>query len=249
MDVAYFDRINTLPDAQNVGSTFSRQLTGEVALRYSDVRRSLGAVDDEKGVLASATLTTHRVGGGGGTGRPTVWQLRGQLDLGVPLPLAHSSLWSRSAVGVADGSRSNSLTSFYFGGFGNNRVDQGRVKRYREIYAMPGYELNALEGRRFVRQMVEWNLPPTIFESVGRADLHLQSLRPALFAAALWTDGSAAGRQRHASVGAQVDLRFSVLHWYEATLSLGAARGRRNADPAVAGAARNVEWMASLKLF
>ena len=60
-DLAYYDKIDTLPTAQNVGTPFSRLLTGEVALRYTDVRRSLGAVEDEKGITSAAVLTAHRV--------------------------------------------------------------------------------------------------------------------------------------------------------------------------------------------
>jgi hypothetical protein len=74
--------------------------------------------------------------------------------------------------------------------------------------------------------MVEWNLPPLVFESLGKPDFHLQSLRPALFAAALWTDPQrAAARQRWGSIGGQIDLRLSVLYWYDMTLSVGYAVG------------------------
>jgi hypothetical protein len=47
-DGAYYDQIDTLPNAQNVETNFTRLVTGTVALHYTDLRRSLGAVDDEK---------------------------------------------------------------------------------------------------------------------------------------------------------------------------------------------------------
>lgn len=240
LDLAYYDRIATLPEAQNVGTTFTRQLGGDIGLRYSDVRRSLGAVDDEKGITSSLVLSSNRTNA---QASQVVSLLRATLDLGLALPLAHSSLWSRTAAGVADGAAANPLASFYFGGFGNNKVDEGNVKRYREYYAMPGFEINALAARRFVKQMVEWNLPPLVFEELGQPGFHLQSLRPALFATTLWAQPAApAKRQTYKNLGAQADLRFSVLHWYEATLSFGAARGFERGRPA-----RN-EWMVSLKL-
>ena len=236
-DLAFYDRIATLPDAQNVGAAFTRQLSGELALRYSDVRKSLGAVDDEKGVAGSAALTVHRVNA------TLVSQLRGHLDLGLALPLAHSSIWSRTAAGTADGAASNPLTRFYFGGFGNNWVDDGAVKRYREQHAMPGFELNALDARRFVKQLFEWNLPPLVFEELGQPGFHLQSARSALFGTGLWTEAAAgAARQTWSNLGAQLDLRFSVLHWYDATLSFGVAQGWRQGQRA------GREWMVSLKL-
>ena len=140
-DVAYYDKIDTLPGAQNVATTFDRLLTGEIALRYSDVRRSLGAVEDEKGVTWSAVATGYRME------ESTVTQLRGGLDAGLPLPLGHSSVWSRSAAGVANGDRNNPILNYYFGGFGNNIVDDGVVKRYREYRSMPGFDIDEIAGR------------------------------------------------------------------------------------------------------
>jgi hypothetical protein len=43
-------------------------------------------------------------------------------------------------------------------------------------------------------------------------------------------------------VGAQVDFRFSVLHWYPMTLSIGYAAGYRGSKRA------GDEWMVSLKV-
>ena len=70
-----------------------------------------------------------------------------------------------------------------------------------------------MSGLNFVRQMVEWNLPPVVFESVGTPSFHLAWLRPAIFATGLWTDvANSSRRQDSANVGAQADLKFSVLH-------------------------------------
>jgi hypothetical protein len=82
-----------------------------------------------------------------------------------------------------------------------------------------------------------------VFESVGHAGFYLTWLRSSVFAAGLWTEpGNATLRQDFASVGAQGDLRFTILHRYEMTLSVGYAvgyeSGRRNGD----------EWMVSLKI-
>ena len=64
-----------------------------------------------------------------------------------------------------------------------------------------------------------------------------------MFASALWTEpGNSSLRQRYTSFGAQADLRFSVLHWHEFTLSLGYAVGYRGGQRA------GNEWMISLKL-
>jgi len=51
-DLAYYDKIDRLPNAQNVETAFERLITGEIGLHYTDMRRSLGR------------WTTRRVGRG-----------------------------------------------------------------------------------------------------------------------------------------------------------------------------------------
>ena len=134
-DVAYYDKIDTLPGAQNVSTNFSRLLTAEVGLHYTNLKRSIGAVDDEKGVTWGAGVRRQSH-----DGRESP-QFRAGLDLGVPLPLPHSSVWLRSAAGIANGDRNSVLANFYFGAFGNNYVDDHSVQRYREYYSLPGFKL------------------------------------------------------------------------------------------------------------
>jgi hypothetical protein len=243
----YYDKLDTLPLSQNVTSTAKRVNYGTAGLYYTDVRRSLGAVDDEKGVK------WRIVGSANYVDSDLIPMLRGDADFGFDLPLAHSSVWLRTTAGIADGARSNPYAHFFFGGFGNNYVDSSAEKsiresyasekRYREYYAFPGFDINEIGGRSYGRAMLEWNLPPYVFESVGTPGFHLAWLRPAAFASALWTDpGNSSLRRRYANLGAQVDLRFSVMHWYEMTLSFGYAVGYRGSDRA------GSEWMVSLQI-
>jgi hypothetical protein len=236
-DLTYYDKIDTLPNAQNVGTQFTRLLTGEIGVYYTDVRRSLGAVDDEKGIAWNAVANANQVNG------DTIPQSRGGLDLGFALPFPHSSVWLRSVAGGAGGDRNNPVANFYFGGFGNNYVDSLAIKRYQEYYAMPGFGLNEISGQSFARELVELNLPPAVFESLGTPSFHLTWLRPSVFASALWTDpGHSTLRKKYASLGTQADLRFSVLHWSEITLSIGYAVGFKGAGRA------GDEFMISLKI-
>jgi hypothetical protein len=236
-DLAYYDKIDTLPNAQNIDTAFTRLVTGEIGLHYTNVRRSLGAVDEEKGwawsLVALASQTQGQI-------TPQVY---GTLDVGFPLPIPNSSIWLRSAAGGANGDRNSTLANFYFGGFGNNYVDNRSVQRYRDYDRLPGFEIDEVSGLSFVREMVEWNLPPYVFESVGTPGFYLNWLRPAVFATALWTDvANSTRRQDYANVGAQVDLKFNIFHWYEMTLSAGYAVGFQS------GKRAGSEWMLSLKI-
>jgi len=135
------------------------------------------------------------------------------------------------------------VANFYFGGFGNNYVDDGPIRRYREYYSLPGFGLNEVSGLSFVRELAEWSLPPLVFESVGTPSFYLTWLQPTLFAAGLWTEpGNASLRKDYASLGAQADLRFTILHWYDMTLSVGYAVGYEGSRRA------GTEWMVSLKI-
>jgi len=236
-DLEYYDKIDRLPDAQNIATPFTQLTTARVGLHYSNVVQSLGAVENEKGVEWNVVLKGDHAAGA------TPVQLRGNYDFGIPLPAVHSSIWLRSAAGAGSGNRANPVANFYFGAFGNNYVDRGPEKRYRDYDSMPGFGIDEISGHNFARELVEWNLPPVVFESVGTPVLYLNWLRPAVFAAMLWTDPThAARRQDYTSLGTQVDLRLRVLHWYDMTLSVGYAVGfkgsRRSGD----------ELMVSLKL-
>jgi hypothetical protein len=236
-DLAYYDHIDTLPNAQNIESGFTRLTVAEVGLHYTDPKRSLGSVDEEKGIAWDVVVKGNHV-----TGNTPV-QLRGEFDFGIALPLPHSSVWFRTAAGVSSGNRDISVANFYFGAFGNNYVDSGEIKRYREYSSMPGFGIDEISGQSYVREMVEWNLPPVVFESAGTPGLYLNWLRPAVFAAGLWTDpDESAFRHDYQSLGAQADLRFSVLHRYEMTLSVGYALGFQG------GRRRGDELMISLKI-
>ena len=237
VDVAYYDRIDTLPGAQNVVTNFTRLLTAEIGLHYTNLRRSIGAVDDEKGVAWELVYDGSHVTGA----NPP--QFRAGLDLGSPLPLPHSSIWLRSAAGVANGDRNDVVANFYFGGFGNNYVDDHSIQRYREYYSLPGFQIDEVSALNFVREMLDLNLPPYIFASVGTPSFYLTWLRPSLFVGELWTDsGNAARRDRYTSAGGQVDLSFSILHRYNMTLSAGYALGYQPSHQT------ENEWMLSLKI-
>jgi hypothetical protein len=234
---AYFTGLDTLPLNQNVPSGFSDIVSGKAELAYTDTRRSQGAVDHEKGYRWEVASNVDHAGG------DTVSRFWGNLDLGFALPLGNSSVWLYNAVGVATGNRENSLSSFYFGGFGNNYVDDGEIKRYRDYDSFPGFEIDELTGRRFGKSVLELNLPPLRFEEVGSPGFFLGWARPAVFVGALAAepaDGSA--RRTVYDAGAQIDFRFTVLSRMDMTLSIGYAAGFED------GHKLDDEWMLSLKV-
>ncbi len=222
-DIAYYTGLDTLPGNQNVSAfLFQDILHGQVEFNYTNTRHSQGAVDHEKGwtwdLAASADHANNN----------TSPKLRAGLDFGFALPWKHSSIWFYNAAGVAGGNRLNPLSKYYFGGYGNNYADDDEVKRYREFYSMPGFEIDAIGARHFVKSVAEWNLPPIRFESVGSPGFFLSWVRPAIFFAGLVTDPSKKDQHTYASAGLQLDLRFTLAHRYAMTLSAGYAAGFRS---------------------
>lgn len=236
-DVTYYDGLETLPDFQNINTAFDTLLSVEAGLQYQHPRASLAHVDDEKGLL------WELVGSGDHVNGKTIPKLRGAFDFGIALPLRHSSIWMRSDAGLANGERSNPFANFFFGGFGNNYVDYGEAKRYREWYSFPGFDLNEVGGRNFVKSMLEWNLPPVRFRRAGIPSFYLSWARPALFYGALVTDPDQSGFRRTVTdLGAQIDFQFTVVHRLDMMLSAGYAMGFED------GERTGDEYMLSLKV-
>jgi len=210
--------LERLPEYQNITVSYDRFFTFDAGIGYTHRRGSLGAVDYEKGrawnVAGNANVVNGKVF--------TKWY--GTFDLGLPLPLDHSSVWFRLATGFSPDPRTEPLANFYFGGFGNNWVDRGSIQRYRQFYTFPGTELNEVGGTSFVRLLTEWSLPPLSFRRVGRTSLYATWLRTDVFAGVLSTNLGDASRDRMVyNVGLQVDLRLTLLSHLPMTLSGGAA--------------------------
>jgi hypothetical protein len=234
---AIYTGLERLPNAQNIPSPKS-VASFEVGAKYTDTRKALGGVDHEKGIawraLADLDYDPSR-----GEAFPKIF---GGVDYGVPLPLANSSFWIYAHGGLGWGNRLHPLAAYYFGSFRNNYVDDRPEKRYREMESFPGFEIDEIAARRFVRSTAEVNLPPVRFAEIGTPVFYLSYIRPAVFAGAMATQAPDSSNHRYYDVGAQFDLNFTVALRLPMILSFGAAKGWRDGNSA------RTEWLASLKI-
>ena len=236
-ELAYYTGLDTLPSNQNVPTlAIDKILSLDLGLDYTHTRKSVGAVDHEKGWRWNLNLATDD------SDFDTVFKPHVGMDFGFALPLKHSSLWFYNSAGTTNGDRADPLGNFYFGGFGNNYMDDGEVKRYREYQSFPGFEIDEIVATDFVKSMAEWNLPPIRFREVGQPSLFLSHIRPALFVGALVADPGEPFERTVTTAGMQVDLAFTLAHRLPMTFSLGYAAGFENGDR------RDDEWMVSLKI-
>ncbi len=217
---AYFADLETLPGFQNVDAPTDKLGEADIGLVYRFPRASVGAVDDEAGMLWSVYAHAYHAQS------DITPSLRGTFDVGWPLPFDHTSVWVRTGAGVSSGNVEDPLSNAFFGGFRNNYVDNREVKRYRELLSMPGFEIDALGGRSFVKGMLELNLPPIRFEALGSPGFYGSWIRSALFTTALVTNPDSSRDKVEAfNVGLQFDLQLHVLNRLPMMLSLGYARG------------------------
>ncbi|HEX6894915.1 MAG TPA: hypothetical protein VF146_06560, partial [Bryobacteraceae bacterium] len=129
-NVAGFAGLDRLPEYQNVATLAPNVLEGNMLLKYTNLSRSQGAVDDEKGTAWGVYSRYYY----SRSSFPRIWA---NYDRGFLLP-GNSSFWLRSSAGKSFGDSASPFSSFYFGDFGNNYVDHGEINRYRESYSFPG---------------------------------------------------------------------------------------------------------------
>jgi len=219
IDGAAFGGLDQVPGFQNIESPYDKLFSTRIKLHYSHVRSSLGHVDDEKGHTWELVAASNYVN------ENLVPMARGAFDIGFALPLRHSSVWLRTDAGYAVGDEDDPFAYFFFGGFGNNWVDDGEIQRYREWYAFPGVDLNAIPGQNFVKGMLEWNLPPLRFENAGSSSFFVTWLRTSIFTTGIVTGlYDSDERLEVGNIGVQLDLRVTALSRLNMTLSLGLAR-------------------------
>jgi hypothetical protein len=215
---ALYGDLEYLPDYQNVEATLKDFYTLEGTLHYTHLRRTIGAIQAEKGVKFSLSSYNSLING---ELYPMVWA---GIDYGILLPWDHSSVWLRASGGVSFGDRAESNSYFFFGGFGNNWVDHQKVERYREYYSFPGVELNDIGGTNFVKGTLEWTLPPLRFSSMGWPSFYANWASLSLFGSGIATnvDPDYEGREL-ANAGAQINLKIVFFSSLQTTLSAGYA--------------------------
>ena len=237
LDASYSGNLDRLPEYQNVEVDVNHLATIDAKLAFSDVRNSLGSVDDETGVRWNVVGQAYVVDS------TFIARVRADYDRGFALRMGHSSVWFRESAGFSPNDAAEPFANFFFGGFGNNYVDHGDEKRYRDYYGFPGADLNEIGGRNFVKSMVELNLPPWRFRRVGTSSFYATWMRPALFVTGLATNlDDAVTRRKAMDAGAQLDFKFSALNVLDVTLSVGGAMAFED------GHAPRREAMVSLKV-
>jgi hypothetical protein len=218
-DLNLYSGLDTLPGAQNIISDDHDMATAKLGLEYTNVDKSLGAIDNEAGYDANLHFITDYAHD------QAYPKAHAGFDFGFQLPWAHSSLWFYNSAGATEGNASNVLDYFYLGSFGNNYVDDREIKRYRDFDSFPGFGIDEISAKDFAKSTAEFNFPPLRFEDIGTETFYLNSLRSSIFGGVLEADPGDENAKRLEDVGFQLDWNFTIAVRLPMTLSLGDAVG------------------------
>ena len=128
---------------------------------------------------------------------------------------------------------------FYFGGFGNREIDNGKVRQFRKVFRFPGIPIYQLMTTKFIKLMLVNDLPPLRLRNWALGNQVVNHIDFAIYSQSLFTESEFGNYW--IDIGAQLDVKFK--HWYnlETTFSAGIAK-------AWSEKTTDWEWFLSLKL-
>ena len=151
----------------------------------------------------------------------------------------HNVFHWKVAGGIANIDKKLYQGNFFFGGFGNRRVENKDVKQFRGTFRFPGIPMYDLAAKSFTKLMVENNFPPVRFGGASLGQHYLNHIDISVYSQLLYTDSEQGNKW--IDLGAQVNLIFK--HWFnlESTFSAGIAKAWFEKGD-------SWEWFLSLKL-
>jgi len=235
--IAHFGNLTTLPGNQNVQAGFDKLSVASIHYEYSNLSKSLGALEYESGFQFSADAESAYL-------NDSIYpKLNVGYDRAFLTPIRNSSIWIRTNAGKVFTNSQSSYSKMYFGGFGNNYVDRLEAQRYRNRESFPGVEIDEISAEDYLKIGFEWNLPPIRFEEVGFLNAYIRHARLSVFQSNLFTNLSGDAPSRNFSnVGAQLDIELVLFSLMKSTLSIGYAKAFGEQDY------RSDEFLISLKI-
>ena len=215
----------------------------QTTINSKDLRRSIGSVDFEHGNEFNATLM------GFGTQTPKLLaagQIYGEWDNYSTWLWPHNIFHFKLASGIAVGTDNLVQAQFYFGGFGNRKVEDEKVDQYRKVFRFPGIPIYSLNADKFLKIMIENELPPLRFSDFSIGQHYISHASLSFYSQALAIKSP--GLEKWVDAGAQINLVFK--HWFnlESTLSAGIGRAWYSKDNTWNSFGNKWEWFLSYKL-
>lgn len=236
--ISTYGDLAVLPGYQNIASPIRNMQVVNGSYGLSKLRKTLGAVVDEKGyswdINSSGSLAK-------GEFYPSMIS---NQAIGFLVPaMRNTSFWIRNSVGQSMGNRQSSLSYFYFGGFRNNYIDWQPSEQYRQALAFPGAEIDEISAYNYLKTMGELNLKPIRLRNVGASWLYPTFVKSSVFTTHMMTNFDKQTETSHLfNAGAQVDIQLVLFSYLKTTWSFGYARKYENHKK------EKEQFMISLKL-
>ena len=212
-------------------------------LNSKKLRRSIGSIDYENGNEFNATIMAF------GTQTPT-WMAAGQVygawDNYSTWLWPHNIFHFKISSGLAVRTAKLVQAKFYFGGFGNRKVEDEDVNQYRNVFRFPGIPIYSLSTDKFIKAMIENELPPLRFSDFYIGQHYLSYASLSFYSQALATKSPKL--EKWIDAGAQINLVFK--HWFnlESTLSAGIGKAWYSNGNTWNSNGNTWEWFISYKL-
>ena len=207
INASYYFDLKTMPQYQNVKIYADNLFAADFYIRYSKFRKSLGAIEEESGYDINFSLQEQFVDD------KNFFKINANLNYATLLPMRNSTFWLRFFVGKSFGELNHPFNQFYFGGFGNNWLDNNSINRYRELMSFAGREINSISANSYSKITTELNLPPIKFLNFGILPAYFTYMRVNLFASLLnnnlenWNYNSF-----YYNAGMQIDFELSLFY-------------------------------------
>lgn len=186
---------------------------------HSYLRRTIGSSGYESG---SQFGITFRIFGSDPENPKWAGQINTEWEYYNNFVVEHNTLHFKLGAGYHYDNTDLRQARFYFGGFGNREVENVDVKQFRSIFRFPGIPMYSLSTTRFLKVMLEDNLPPLRFSGASLGQHYLNHIDISFYSQALFVN-SPQGKLWY-DVGAQINFIFK--HWFnlESTFSAGIAK-------------------------
>ena len=194
-------------------------LTASTNINSKDLRRSIGSVDFENGNEFNFTLNSFT----SNFRKPEIAaEVHFEWDNYSSWIVPHNVFHFKLAAGYNKQNVKLAQAHYFFGGFGNRAVEDLEVKQFRDVFRFPGLPIYSLLTDKFVKLMIENNLPPVRFGNLGISQHYLNYIDISFFSGALITENK--NENLWVNTGAQINFKFK--HWFnlESTFSAGIAK-------------------------
>jgi len=238
LSASTYGNLEVLPQYQNIASPIRNMQVVSADFTAEKTRKTLGAIDDEKGFKWELNLSGILAGGN------LYPMVESDQAVGMLIPaIRNTSFWIRNSFGQSIGDRNSALSQFYFGGFRNNYIDWQSTEQYRKPMAFPGAEIDEIEAYNYIKTLGELNLKPFRLRNVGTNWLYPTFLKTSFFGTHLLTNFDRSSLRRNIfNAGIQADLQLVLFSYMKTTWTAGYAvmfeRGKENKG----------QFMLSLKL-